>query len=80
MPGIHVGDGAIIATASVVTRDVPPYAIVGGNPATILRYRFDEATIARLLALRWWDWEPETLTQYVTALCNDDIDALEGTH
>lgn len=78
MPGIHVGDGAIIATASVVTKDVPPYAIVGGNPATVLRYRFDEATIARLLAVCWWDWNPAKVTKHVRALCSGDDAALEG--
>ena len=57
MPGVTVGNGAIIATASVVTRDVPPYAIVGGNPATVLRFRFDQETIARLERLAWWDWD-----------------------
>ena len=77
MPGIHIGDGAIIATASVVTKDVPPYAIVGGNPASPLRPRFDETTIARLLALRWWDWDPERVSKNVRALCGGDIDALE---
>jgi virginiamycin A acetyltransferase len=78
MPGIRIGDGAIVATASVVTKDVPPYAIVGGNPAGLLRYRFDEATIARLLALRWWDWDPARVARHVGALCGGDIAALEG--
>ena len=57
MAGINVGDGAVIAAGSVVTRDVPPYAIVAGTPAKILRYRFSEAIIERLLAVRWWDFE-----------------------
>lgn len=78
MPGVRIGDGAIVATASVVTRDVPPYAIVGGNPASTLRYRFDGATIARLLALAWWNWDPAKLTRCVKALCEGDIDALEA--
>jgi virginiamycin A acetyltransferase len=78
MPGVCIGDGAIIATASVVTKDVPPYAIVGGNPAAVLRHRFDEATVARLLAIRWWDWDPATVTKNVRALCGGDVAALEG--
>ncbi len=76
MPGVRIGDGAIVATGSVVTKDVPPYAIVGGNPAVLIRHRFDEATIARLLALRWWDWDPATVTRNVPALCSADLDAL----
>jgi len=78
MPGIRVGDGAIIATAAVVTKDVPAYAIVGGNPGTILRYRFDEATIGRLLALQWWNWDPATISRCVGALCGGTIAELEG--
>lgn len=56
--GVTIGDGAVIAAKSVVTKDVAPYAIVGGNPAKIIRYRFDEATISALLELRWWDLDP----------------------
>jgi len=77
MPGIRIGNGAIIATAAVVTKDVPAYAIVGGNPGTILRYRFDEATIGRLLALQWWNWDPATLTRCVGTLCGGTIAELE---
>lgn len=56
--GVSIGDGAVVAANSVVTKDVPPYAIVGGNPARVIRYRFDEQVIARLLAIRWWDHDP----------------------
>lgn len=77
MPGVRIGDGAIIATVAVVTKDVPSYAIVGGNPATILRYRFKEETIARLLAIRWWEWDAATVAKNVRALCGGDVDALE---
>lgn len=78
MPGVRIGDGAIIATAAVVTKDVAPYAIVGGNPAQLLRYRFDEQTIARLLAIRWWDWDREKVARNVKALCSGDVGAIEG--
>lgn len=77
MPGVTIGDGAIIATSAVVTKDVPPYAIVGGNPAIVLRFRTDEATIARLLALRWWDWSPEKVTRNVKTLSGGDVATLE---
>jgi virginiamycin A acetyltransferase len=77
MPGVRIADGAIIATASVVTKDVPPYAIVGGNPATVLRKRFDDAAIARLQALRWWDWDAAKITRNVKAICGTDVAALE---
>ena len=78
MPGVSIGDGAIVATRAVVTRAVPPYAIVGGNPATVLRYRFDHATIARLLRVRWWDWDAEKITRNVRAICGSEVAALEA--
>ncbi len=54
--GLTIGDGAVVGAASVVTHDVPPYAIVVGNPAKIIKYRFDEHAIEYLLHIRWWDW------------------------
>ena len=76
MPGIQVGNGAIIATKSVVTKNVQPYSIVGGNPAKEIRKRFDEAIIKELLEIKWWDWKIEKITQNLQAICSSDINAL----
>lgn len=76
MPGVQVGDGAIIAAQAVVTKSVPPYAVVGGNPAQIIRHRFDEATIEALLELQWWHWEIERITRHLRAICAADLAAL----
>jgi virginiamycin A acetyltransferase len=77
MPGVKVGNGAIIATRSVVTSDVPDYAIVGGNPAKVIRMRYDADTIDRLLKLSWWDWDAETITRNVKLINSNNLDALE---
>lgn len=77
MPGIHIGDGAIIATNAVVTKDVPSYSIVGGNPAKLIRYRFDEETIDILNTLKWWNWDVEKITQYITILTSNNTDDLK---
>jgi len=77
MPGITIGDGAIIATNSTVIKDVAPYTIVGGNPALEIKKRFSQDIIARLLKLKWWDWEIEIITKNVQHLTNMDIEKLE---
>ena len=68
MPGVQIADGAIIATKAVVTKDVEPYTIVGGNPAKPIRKRFSEATISKLLQLKWWDWDIKKITKNVEKL------------
>ncbi|GAB4459039.1 MAG: Vat family streptogramin A O-acetyltransferase [Elainellaceae cyanobacterium] len=77
MPGVQVGDGAIIATGSVVTRNVEPYAIVGGNPAALIRKRFDDTVIQELLQIRWWDWEIQKITRHLPAICGGDLAVLQ---
>lgn len=71
LPGVTIGDGAIVGAYSVVTRDVPAYSIVGGNPAQVLRLRFDEQTIAQLQAVAWWDWPLEQITRYASLLTGE---------
>ena len=77
MPGVKIGDGAIIATKSVVTKDVAPYSIVGGNPAKEIRKRFSEKQISKLLEIAWWDWPIEKITSHVQNLTSGNVDILE---
>ncbi|MEA1879619.1 MAG: CatB-related O-acetyltransferase [Campylobacterota bacterium] len=67
--GVSIGTGAIIASRAVVTKDVPPYAVVGGNPAKVLKYRFDDEKIKQLLALEWWHWSEEKIKASMDFLC-----------
>lgn len=76
MPGVHIGDGAVIAACSVVTRDVPAYGVAGGNPARLLKMRFDGELIALLLAFRWWDLPPEELAEILPLLCDPDLETV----
>ncbi|QGF29541.1 Vat family streptogramin A O-acetyltransferase (plasmid) [Pantoea eucalypti] len=76
MPGVTIGNGAIISSRSVVTSDVPAYAVVGGNPAKVIKKRFTDETIAALEKLAWWNWPVEKITQNITAIVSNDIDVL----
>jgi acetyltransferase-like isoleucine patch superfamily enzyme len=75
LSGVTVGDGAVIGAEALVVKDVPPYAIVGGNPGRVIRFRFDEATIARLLTIRWWDWPDARVRAAAPKLLSNDLTA-----
>lgn len=76
MPGVKVGDGAIVAAKSVLVSDIPPYTIFGGNPAKCIRQRFDNETIRALLEVAWWNWEIEKITRNLEKIVSADLEAL----
>lgn len=78
MPGVHIGNGAIIGTRAMVTKDVPAYAVMGGNPARVRKMRFDAATIAELERIAWWDWPADKITRNLEAITGADIAALKA--
>ncbi|MET8702780.1 CatB-related O-acetyltransferase [Kitasatospora sp. NPDC058032] len=78
MPGVRIGHGAVVATGSVVTADVPAYAVAGGNPARVIRHRYDEDDIARLLAVSWWNWPTDHITAHVRTIMSGTVDELEA--
>ncbi len=77
MPGATIGDGAIVAAYSVVTKDVPPYCVVGGNPARQIKQRFDDELTGLLLRFRWWDLAPEALAEILPLLCDSDLEKVK---
>jgi virginiamycin A acetyltransferase len=76
MAGVHIGDGAIIAARAVVTKDVPPYTIVGGTPAKEIRKRFDAEVIEQLLIQKWWDWSTDKIHQCLPYIAEGKLDEL----
>ena len=76
MPGVRIGDGAVIGTRALVARDVEPYAIVAGNPAKMIRKRFDDPAIAMLLELKWWNWTDDQLHEAMPILTSGNVEAL----
>ncbi len=79
MPGVKIGDGSIIAAYSIVTKDIAPYSIVGGNPAKFIKKRFDDELIGLLLKIKWWDFAPEKLIDVLPLLCETDLEKVKQT-
>lgn len=78
MPGVKIGHGAVIGSRALITRDVEPYSIVGGNPAKVIKKRFPDADIVLLLEMAWWDWELQHIEKAMSRLCSGDIVGLYG--
>lgn len=75
MSGVTIGNGAIIASNSVVVNDIPPYCIAGGNPAKVIKKRYSDDVIEKLLNIKWWDWEIDKIIDFIPLLRNDDMDS-----
>jgi virginiamycin A acetyltransferase len=83
LPGVTIGHGAVVAAASVVARDVPPYAVVAGNPARVVRSRFSEDDVERLLRAAWWAWPVELVTDHARTIMTGtpaDIERIAAEH
>ncbi len=76
MAGVTIGSGAVIASRAVVTKNVEPYAVIGGNPAEVIKYRFSDDKIKKLLTLKWWDWSESKVKENMGLLCGEDISTI----
>lgn len=76
MPGVRIGHGAVIASGSIVVDDVPDYGVVGGNPARVIRSRYDATDVERLLELAWWDWPVEHITAHIATIMSGSVNDL----
>lgn len=77
MPGVHIGDGAIVGTRAVVTKDIPPYSIAGGVPAKEIRKRFNQETIDALQKLQWWDWPYDKIKEHLPDIMSGNLKGLQ---
>lgn len=80
LSGVHIGDGAVVGAQAVVTKDVEPYAIVTGNPARMVKKRFDDDSIKALLEIQWWNWSVEKINAEMRFLCNNEIGVFIERH
>ena len=80
MSGIKINDGAVVGAGSVVTKDVPPFAIVGGNPAQIIKFRFSPEQIIDLMNIKWWDWDEDKIKKEAMSLWSPNIDEFIKKH
>lgn len=80
LPGVKIGDGAVIGNSALVTKNVPPYAVVGGVPAKIIKYRFKPEQIEKLLKIKWWYWDDEKINDNLTLMCQPNIDLFIDAH
>jgi acetyltransferase-like isoleucine patch superfamily enzyme len=76
LSGVTIGDGAVIGAYTVVAKNIPPYSIVSGNPMQVIKKRFDDNKIQKLLEIKWWEWNEEKINCYVKYLCSDNIDEI----